>query len=852
MDALFLFQSAANLNQERRGCKRQSLSCTTLGSRTCRDMPSFDLSSPLSKKRKITTTDGSQGYVTRALRAVRNAVPANLISLGNSYDDHSIQSTGSEQNGDTITNIIANGVSGEIIPQDQSDSPHGILHSDRTLDEQDGDRPIPKRLQNVDSPIDTPSRKKRRKNNNSSGLEDPDEGQTSEVHDNPAIGLSGISNTQQSSHTLKHWEGDDATSSGNNAHIDGGRSTGRSRRPPRRYSPEMDDRSPKVSTTLNQSTLKTPPSTLSRKRGRPRKQPIITPTAGDEERELGFHEINSKDTLSTYNQDKNQRGHRKTPKQTLLNGKGSSPTSGHHVPGFDDEDRNINEFLGQEEETHQPVNAQASGTQVGEPKDVTHGKEHRADDDMEQQKDLEVPQKLQRSISKLQRLLKATPIHSVNLFKSDLAQGLVSGGPLVHLDDEYRKVQQLVTQTVLAGEGNSMIIVGPRGCGKTALVETVLADLAKDHHEDFITVRLNGFIHTDDKLALREIWRQLGREVAAEEDTGPVRTNYADTLTSLLALLAHSGEEEGQEEQIARSVIFVIDEFDLFATHPRQTLLYNLFDVAQSRNAPIAVLGLTTRIDIVESLEKRVKSRFGQRYVYLAHPKTFSTFQNLCKSVLTSREPEAQTLSDRVERQRPEAQKLRTAWNEYLDALFTHDKQFESYLRYLFAQNKSISSFQSASLLRISLLSASSILNGASVIRTSLLPSDSKLQLLPSLADLELSLIIAAARLDVILDTDVCNFSMVYEEYVQLASRVKVQSSAAGQTAVGGGARVWGKEVALGSWEKLIELGLIIPAGMGMGGDGNGGMYRVDVALEEIGPSCPKMGSTMSKWCREI
>lgn len=31
-------------------------------------------------------------------------------------------------------------------------------------------------------------------------------------------------------------------------------------------------------------------------------------------------------------------------------------------------------------------------------------------------------------------------------------------------------------------------------------------------------MRLSGFIHTDDKLALREIWRQLGREMEVEDE----------------------------------------------------------------------------------------------------------------------------------------------------------------------------------------------------------------------------------------------------------------------------------------------------------------------------------------------
>lgn len=50
------------------------------------------------------------------------------------------------------------------------------------------------------------------------------------------------------------------------------------------------------------------------------------------------------------------------------------------------------------------------------------------------------------------------------------------------------------------------------------LVESVISDLS-DQRENFHVVRLNGFIHTDDKLALKEIWRQLGREMELDDDT---------------------------------------------------------------------------------------------------------------------------------------------------------------------------------------------------------------------------------------------------------------------------------------------------------------------------------------------
>ena len=207
--------------------------------------------------------------------------------------------------------------------------------------------------------------------------------------------------------------------------------------------------------------------------------------------------------------------------------------------------------------------------------------------------------------------------------------------PLVGLDDEYETVHQLVEHTVTAGEGNSLLLIGARGSGKTALVNKVLSEVSKDSAQDYHVIRLNGFIHTDDKIALREIWRQLGKEMDVEEDGSGPGKNYADTLQTLLALLSHPSEQTGEHtDHVAKAVIFIMDEFDLFAQHPRQTLLYNLFDIAQSRKAPIAVLGLTTRIDVTNSLEKRVKSRFSHRYVHLSLAKSFTAFQEICKACL--------------------------------------------------------------------------------------------------------------------------------------------------------------------------------------------------------------------------
>ncbi|KAF2684529.1 P-loop containing nucleoside triphosphate hydrolase protein [Lentithecium fluviatile CBS 122367] len=432
--------------------------------------------------------------------------------------------------------------------------------------------------------------------------------------------------------------------------------------------------------------------------------------------------------------------------------------------------------------------------------------------------------------------------------------------PLIGIDEEYKTVYQLIEQTITAGEGNSMLLIGARGSGKTSLINKVLSEVSKDNSEDYHVVRLNGFIHTDDKIALREIWRQLGKEMDLEEDSGGVGKNYADTLTTLLALLSHPSEHTGEvTDQIAKAVIFIMDEFDLFAQHPRQTLLYNLFDIAQSRKAPIAVLGLTTRIDVANSLEKRVKSRFSHRYVHLSLAKTFTAFQEMCKANLSVQSEhlsieergilEATVKTPAKKGKKGAKQDVLSEWNANIDALFISKTFLSTHLAPHFYCTKSILSILNSFLLPTATLSSTLPLSSSNLTT----PPDSKLTVIPTLSTLSLSLLIAACRLDIIHDSDSCNFNMAYDEYVTLTSKARIQSAAGGLSAAGGVSKVWGKDVARREWEGLVELGLVIPVYTGL--TGGFGMVRCDISLEEVGAVLAGgggVGGGLERWCRQI
>lgn len=93
-------------------------------------------------------------------------------------------------------------------------------------------------------------------------------------------------------------------------------------------------------------------------------------------------------------------------------------------------------------------------------------------------------------------------------------------------------------------------------------------------------------------------------------------------------------------------VIFILDELDLIAQHSKQLLLYNLFDISQSSSSPVCVIGLTSRMDALNLLEKRVKSRFSHRMIDFYPCKTFDDYVNIAKSALLLQDSSELKLAD--------------------------------------------------------------------------------------------------------------------------------------------------------------------------------------------------------------
>ncbi|KAJ8487564.1 hypothetical protein ONZ51_g4117 [Trametes cubensis] len=238
----------------------------------------------------------------------------------------------------------------------------------------------------------------------------------------------------------------------------------------------------------------------------------------------------------------------------------------------------------------------------------------------------------------------------------------------------YEQLSDLLGGTVTRGEGNSCLLIGPSGSGKTQMVERAIAALPGNP----IVVRLSGYAQHNDRLAIREIAWQLAEQTgqsflpANEEgdDEGevpmapavvPVAKDADDNpfidpspgaeagpgLSVTLPPPAHLLALISMIPTLPRPTIIVLDGFDLFASHARQALLYCLLDTAQAcRAGPataasgarsasgMAVIGVTARVDTINLLEKRVKSRFSGRMIRTAGPARVSHWVAITKAAV--------------------------------------------------------------------------------------------------------------------------------------------------------------------------------------------------------------------------
>ncbi|XP_059609153.1 origin recognition complex subunit 4 [Phlebotomus argentipes] len=431
-------------------------------------------------------------------------------------------------------------------------------------------------------------------------------------------------------------------------------------------------------------------------------------------------------------------------------------------------------------------------------------------------------------------------------------KNVIMGGktPLRGYESQRQHIEELFRKVATDGESNSALLIGPRGSGKTSLIATILMDLLVENCfvDNCLIVYLNGLIHTDDKLALASIAVQLKLENTVD---GKVFGSFAENLEFLLSSL-RKGDKK------SKSVIFLLEEFDLFCAHHNQTLLYNLFDVSQSPHVPVCILGVTCRLDVMELLEKRVKSRFSHRQLFIfptsnEPQQRISAFRDYLKLPVKKDVPV--DIKKHLDEENPcefnflrlkineaackVSRKWIQTWNKHIDDL-SASEEIRRNLQMMYEIDISEQSFKCFLVEILSRVSSRKpqLLESDILATTRKYLVDERLLTLRDLSVLEFCLIIAMKHHSEIYDRDPFNFQMIHERFGKFASQ-------SGQS--------WSRSALFKAFEYLEQQELIAPIGASAKIQKDFQMYRLVLTLSQIAEAArtlPGLPTDVAQWAQ--
>lgn len=401
---------------------------------------------------------------------------------------------------------------------------------------------------------------------------------------------------------------------------------------------------------------------------------------------------------------------------------------------------------------------------------------------------------------------------------------------LPYLLETEQEIDRITKQAVVQKESHSAIIVGQREGFKTFLVEHVISKISRDFKDQFITIRLNGLIHSE-LTAINSIAIQLEQQLNSLQRDSEKKADldFSDSivedisdgsLTEVFEKVLHLLDVASNRNDINDggnkssgsniTVLFIFDEIDSFAGPVRQTLLYNLFDMVEHARVPVCIFGCTTKLNILEFLEKRVRSRFSQRVIYLPQIASREEFVENVKGLLLIAN---------------NGLKYAQQWNETVESLINNQ---DSELTKIIISNDE--NFRSIPLLRNSLIPiiASSMnmenlqealinCNDAHDYNNNQLESSLNRRTL-SLSDLELAILISSCRVALKTRDETCNFNLTYAEYESIvkALNAKIPTMTRSPSKVkhntvtfDSAIKLWPKRDIKNVWESLLSLGFL-------------------------------------------
>ncbi|CAJ1912934.1 unnamed protein product [Cylindrotheca closterium] len=219
----------------------------------------------------------------------------------------------------------------------------------------------------------------------------------------------------------------------------------------------------------------------------------------------------------------------------------------------------------------------------------------------------------------------------------------------------------------------SVVLIGDRGSGKSLLLERCLQACQYEYPDaaKFRRIHINGIVcrGSDVSAVVYEMIRQLSDLGFKEEEEALANDSVAVSPAAAMAdkleeetpskrrKLNNNEDKDKYDLRLRKSnftsnlalletmlniaakdkipVLLILDEFEAFTARDekRQVLLYHLLDRVATPNSSLCLVGLTSSFTVLQSLEKRIKSRAEgvTQVVFVQHPSTYEELTSVLK-----------------------------------------------------------------------------------------------------------------------------------------------------------------------------------------------------------------------------
>ncbi|KYQ92986.1 origin recognition complex subunit 4 [Tieghemostelium lacteum] len=250
---------------------------------------------------------------------------------------------------------------------------------------------------------------------------------------------------------------------------------------------------------------------------------------------------------------------------------------------------------------------------------------------------------------------------------------------LVGLQESINTLNQLLEEIIHRKKMCVKLITGAKGCGKSTLFRYCLNNFSESSYS---LIDISGLRYYSDYKTLKTIISDLELPKPPKSKDTPSMLKYIkEQLGKDSAVLSNTQLKQ------KKSIIVLVDDFEfLTLQNSRLFFLYNLMDLLHYRNVCLSFICISTPYDVVNSFEKRVKSRFNQLPLKVNPPSTFDFICEIVHNSMTIQQKTLQygklTISDRLVK----------LWNDNV-TLLMRDKDFLTQLEFHYRLSNSISYF---------------------------------------------------------------------------------------------------------------------------------------------------------------